>query len=206
MRDLISMSDLNVWTCFVLRQTTQAIVTIARAERLIALAVERGNGSLSRSTVRAVEPTPDPRPFDLQRHTSHGREGTAMPGDPNRHSPGSTTIEPRDKSSKNRQGAAEKAADPPREENHIESPGHVERELSENARDAQNAKGAWPNEGEGNKTADRTYRKGTEEFVRSGRVEKQARKAAEALDGDEGPELRKAEDKGRRGNPRTKAR
>ena len=130
----------------------------------------------------------------------------AMADDPNRHSPGPTTIEPRDKRSKNRQGAAEKAADPPREANHVESPGHVERESSRNAGDAQGTKGAWPNEGEGNKTADRTYRKGTEEFVRSGQVEEQARKAAEALDGDEGPDLRKAEDKGRSGNPRAKAR
>ena len=129
-----------------------------------------------------------------------------MAGDPHRHSPGPATIEPRDKRSKNRQGAAEKATDPPREANHIESPGHVQRESPENAGDAQDTKGAGPNEGEGNKTADRAYRKGTEEFVRSGQVEEQARKAAEALDGDEGPELRHAEDKGRRGTPRAKAR
>lgn len=129
-----------------------------------------------------------------------------MADDPNRHSPGPTTIEPRDKRSASRGGSAEKAADPPREATHIESPGHVERELPENAGDTQGAKGAWPNEGEGNKTADRTYRKGTEEFIRSGHVEEQARKAAEALDGDEGSDLRKAEEKGRSGNPRTKAR
>ena len=128
-----------------------------------------------------------------------------MAADPHRHNPGPTTIEPRDKRSKHRQGAAEKA-DLPREANHIESPGHVERDLSEDAGDAQGTKGAWPNEGEGNKTADRAYRKGTEEFIRSGQVEEQARKAAEALDGDEGPDLRKAEDKGRSGNPRAKAR
>jgi hypothetical protein len=64
--------------------------------------------------------------------------------------------------------------------------------------------GEWPNEGEGNKTADREYRKGTEEFAKSGRVEDQARKAAEALDGDEGEELREAEEKGRKGNPASK--
>ena len=88
-----------------------------------------------------------------------------MTQDRHRHSPGPTSIEPRDK-----------------------------------------RQGAWPNEGEGNKSADRAYRKGTEEFVKSGQVEEQARKAAEALEGDEGPELRKAEAKGRSGKPRTKAR
>jgi hypothetical protein len=64
---------------------------------------------------------------------------------------------------------------------------------------------AWPNEGEGNKTADREYRKGTEEFAKSGRVEEQARKAAEALDGAEGEELRKAEERGRKGKPRSES-
>jgi hypothetical protein len=66
--------------------------------------------------------------------------------------------------------------------------------------------GAWPNEGEGNKSADRAYRKGVEEFVKSGRVEEQARNAAKALDGNEGQDLRRAEDKGRKGKPRGKAR
>lgn len=64
--------------------------------------------------------------------------------------------------------------------------------------------GEWPNEGEGNKTADREYRKATEEFAKSGRVEEQARKAAEALDGDEGEGLLEAEEKGRKGNPASK--
>jgi hypothetical protein len=73
-------------------------------------------------------------------------------------------------------------------------------------RDAQGTKGAWRNEGEGNKTADRAYRKGTEEFVKSGCVEEQAQKAAEALDADESSELRKAEDKGRAGKPQAKPR
>lgn len=111
----------------------------------------------------------------------------------------------RDKRSEHRQEGAEKA-DLPREANHVESPGHVGRESSEHAGHTEGTKGAWPNEGEGNKTADRSYRKGTEDFIRSGQVEKQARKAAEALDGDEGPDLRKAEDKGRSGNPRAKTR
>jgi hypothetical protein len=60
-------------------------------------------------------------------------------------------------------------------------------------------KEAWPNEGEGNKSADRRYRKATEDFVKSGRVSDQAQKAAEDLDSPRGDELREAEEKGRRG-------
>ena len=126
-----------------------------------------------------------------------------MTEDRNRHSPGPTSIEPRDKRHKKPQEAEDNASDPPREATHIESPGHVERELP---KDAQDADRAWPNEGEGNKSADRAYRKGTEKFAKSGRVEEQARKAAEALDSNEGRELRKAEDKGRSGRPRAKPR
>jgi hypothetical protein len=59
--------------------------------------------------------------------------------------------------------------------------------------------GAWPNEGEGNKSADRRYRKATEDFVKSGRVSDQAQKAADDLGSPEGDELRQAEEKGRRG-------
>ena len=51
---------------------------------------------------------------------------------------------------------------------------------SENRKAEQGQPSPWPNEGEGNKTADREYRKGTEAFVKSGRVEEQAQKAAEA--------------------------
>ena len=54
-------------------------------------------------------------------------------------------------------------------------------EKSENRKADQGQETPWPNEGEGNKTADREYRKGTEAFVKSGRVEEQAQKAAEAL-------------------------
>jgi hypothetical protein len=72
-------------------------------------------------------------------------------------------------------------------------------EKSEDRKVAQSQESPWPNEGEGNKTADREYRKGTEAFVQSGRVEEQAKKAAEALDSDEGKELRQAEEKGRKG-------
>jgi hypothetical protein len=90
-----------------------------------------------------------------------------------------------------------------RESDHVESPGHVERELPTSV-GGEREKGEWPNEGEGNKTADREYRKGTEAFVKSGRVEEQAQKAAEALDSDEGKELRQAEQKGRQGRPKTR--
>ena len=72
---------------------------------------------------------------------------------------------------------------------------------SENRKADQGQETPWPTEGEGNKTADREYRKGTEAFVKSGRVEEQAQKAAEALDSEEGKELREAEEKGRKGKP-----
>jgi hypothetical protein len=62
-------------------------------------------------------------------------------------------------------------------------------------------RGEWPNEGEGNKSADRRYRKRTEQFVKSGRVTEQAQKAADALEGAEGTELQEAEEKGRKGRP-----
>jgi hypothetical protein len=74
-------------------------------------------------------------------------------------------------------------------------------EKSQGRKAAQGQESPWPNEGEGNKTADREYRKGTEAFVKSGRVDEQAQKAAEALDSDEGKELRQAEEKGRKGKP-----
>jgi hypothetical protein len=63
-------------------------------------------------------------------------------------------------------------------------------------------KDSWPNEGEGNKSADRTYRKATEAFVKSGRVPGEAQKAADALESPEGEELREAERKGRKGHPK----
>jgi len=54
------------------------------------------------------------------------------------------------------------------------------------------------NEGEGNRTAARTYNKGVEAFEKTGQVEKKAREAAEALDGPEADEMRKAEAEGKR--------
>jgi hypothetical protein len=65
----------------------------------------------------------------------------------------------------------------------------------------EDEKGQWPTEGEGNKSADRQYRKETEKFAKSGRVAGQAQKAADALAGPEGKELRDAEEKARRGRP-----
>ena len=52
------------------------------------------------------------------------------------------------------------------------------------------------NEGEGNRTAAREYNKDTREFVRSGKVEKSARKARDAVEGEEGESLRRAEKEG----------
>jgi hypothetical protein len=56
---------------------------------------------------------------------------------------------------------------------------------------------AQRNEGEGNRTAARRYNKAQQEFVRSGKVEKQARAARKASEGPEGDELREAELVGR---------
>ncbi len=53
------------------------------------------------------------------------------------------------------------------------------------------------NEGEGNRTADRNYRKRTAEFIKSGKVAGAARAAAKALEGSEGKALRRAEEKGK---------
>ena len=53
------------------------------------------------------------------------------------------------------------------------------------------------NEGEGNRTADRNYRKRTADFIKSGRVKTAARAAAKAVSGAEGKSLRKAEEKGK---------
>lgn len=49
------------------------------------------------------------------------------------------------------------------------------------------------NQGEGNKTADRDYREGVEDFIDSGKVEDAAEKAKDALESDEAEELEKAE-------------
>jgi len=53
------------------------------------------------------------------------------------------------------------------------------------------------NEGEGNKSAARSYNEKTRRFVESGRVNKQAEAARKAVEGDEKEALRKAEEIGR---------
>lgn len=58
--------------------------------------------------------------------------------------------------------------------------------------------GVGENEGEGSKSADRHYREGVQKTVESGRVEELGEEAAEALDGEEGDELREAEEAGKR--------
>jgi hypothetical protein len=57
---------------------------------------------------------------------------------------------------------------------------------------------AWPNEGEGSKSAARNYDKATEAYVKSGKVEKAAEEAKKAVEGPEGKELREAEEKGKK--------
>lgn len=53
--------------------------------------------------------------------------------------------------------------------------------------------GKQKNEGEGNRTAARAYNAATEKFAKSGRVDKQARRAQEAVDGPQKAELERAE-------------
>ncbi len=53
------------------------------------------------------------------------------------------------------------------------------------------------NEGEGNRTAAKAYNKGVQDFEKTGQVDKKAHEAADALDGPEAAELRKAEEIGK---------
>jgi hypothetical protein len=53
------------------------------------------------------------------------------------------------------------------------------------------------NEGEGSQTAARAYNEKTKQFVANEDVEAKAEEAAQALEGKEGDELRKAEEEGR---------
>lgn len=57
--------------------------------------------------------------------------------------------------------------------------------------------GGQKNEGEGNKTAARHYNKDQHDFVKSGKVQEAAQNAEHAVEGAEGDELRRAEEKGR---------
>lgn len=56
--------------------------------------------------------------------------------------------------------------------------------------------------GEGNVEADRRYREGVKKTLASGEVEELAEEAARALDGEEGEDLRAAEERGRKGQHR----
>jgi hypothetical protein len=58
-------------------------------------------------------------------------------------------------------------------------------------------KEAFENEGEGSRSAARSYDKATEQYVKSGRVDAAAKSAEEALEGPEGASLRQAEEKAR---------
>ncbi len=53
-------------------------------------------------------------------------------------------------------------------------------------------------QGEGNYDASRRYREGLEKSVREGKSEELGKEAEEALEGSEGDELRKADEKGKR--------
>ena len=59
--------------------------------------------------------------------------------------------------------------------------------------DKPHTAGGQPNEGEGNKTAARRFNAEQERFAKSGKVEKKAREAQQAVDGEEGKELAQAE-------------
>ncbi len=60
-------------------------------------------------------------------------------------------------------------------------------------KDQPQAKPGFEDEGEGNRTAARRYNAGVEKTVKSGSVEKAAKAAEDALESDEGDELREAE-------------
>ncbi len=53
------------------------------------------------------------------------------------------------------------------------------------------------NEGEGNRTAARQYNKDQQEFIESGKVDKAAKEAKRAVEGDQAEKLREAEKAGR---------
>jgi hypothetical protein len=57
--------------------------------------------------------------------------------------------------------------------------------------------GEWKNEGEGSRSGAKEYDQAQEKFAKSGKVEKAAKEAEKAVDGPEGAELRKAEEKGK---------
>ena len=56
-------------------------------------------------------------------------------------------------------------------------------------------------EGEGSYSGTRAYNKATEKFIKDGKVDKAAKEAERALDSSEADELKKAEEKGKAGDP-----
>lgn len=80
----------------------------------------------------------------------------------------------------------------------LEAEGQVVDRTGEADRQDREQSGPSANEGEGNRTAARQYNESQQRFVRSGRVETQAREAEKALAGGEGEELREAERVGKR--------
>ena len=70
------------------------------------------------------------------------------------------------------------------------------------AKSGRGKHGRDKNEGEGNRTADRKYREGVRRHVESGASEPAADEAQRAVEGDEGDELRRAEDKAKSGRKR----
>jgi hypothetical protein len=57
-------------------------------------------------------------------------------------------------------------------------------------------------EGEGSYSGTEDYNKRTADFIKKGKVDKAAKEAERAVDSAEGDELRKAEEKGKAGDPR----
>lgn len=81
-------------------------------------------------------------------------------------------------------------------ENWLEAEREVNAELG--ASPSGNGADEGANEGEGSRSAARAYNAGLQQFERTGQVERKAREAAQAVDGPEGEELRRAEEEGRR--------
>ena len=58
------------------------------------------------------------------------------------------------------------------------------------------------NEGEGSRTAARNYNQGLKQNMAKGQTEEDAKRAERAIEGPEGEELKRAEQEGKRGEPR----
>jgi len=70
------------------------------------------------------------------------------------------------------------------------------KDIARNPKDERETS-AGPNEGEGNRTFARKFNADERRFVESGQVDEKAREAEEALAGNEGDELRRAEEAGK---------